>query len=226
MQQALNTSESRFDSRVIVEANELKSHKRRKPRRTVVNLKKQKQMAENEKMLAWKLASRKLGYFRPTAFQQLPGKGTKEWQDIWAERTNLLNHYWQLACDATNHVALKWINSKDIDVLKKTAMHERTAEQERLNDALSTADFREARRIQRSLLCEMYKCQQESQNSRVSATWEQAKRDIGTMETLADLPKRGTKRFKALLLQDDWKKQYQRTKMRHQELLSSTSPLN
>lgn len=217
--QALNSKPSIFAGRVD---EKVPARKRRKPRRTEIDLKKQSQMAKNEKMVAWKLACRALGYFQPAAFQQLPGKGTEKWNEIWAERTRLLDQYWQLACD-TQHADLKWVQSSSVDKLRGVRKNQYTEEQQKLKDALATPEFRDVQRIQRTLLSGVYQSQRDDQNSRVSSFWEQAKADTGTTEMLAELPNRGTKRYQKLMADAENKKLFERTKTRHRELLSGTS---
>jgi len=216
---ALNLTFSQTMPSIDEDVDVLNRRKRRKTRRVTVNVKKQTQMAQNEKMVAWKLASRMLGYFRPTAFQQLPAKGTESWQKIWDERSRILNQYWKLACDAALSPDLKWIDCNDVDSLKTTKKKEWTDQQQMLKATLQTDQYKDVQKIQRTLLSEIYKNQRKKQDTRVVEAWEQAKHDVGTVDSFVNLPNRGTKTFKDMMADEATKELYDRTKTRQREIL-------
>ena len=191
----------------MADATKEKKPKRKKRRkaRTDVNVEKQKQMAVNERMVAWKLACREQGYFRHASFSRLPERNTEEWKKIWLTRTNLLNKFWRRAvAQAGLKAKYGCLTAETIDSVKEITKRKRkviTIEDPKLKevyDLMQTEDYKKILGIQREFLSALYTKQRLQQSKQVSTTWKKAVDNCGNGDILGDtIIKPGTSEYKA-----------------------------
>lgn len=174
--------------------------KRRKVRRQKANESKRDALKHNRKITAWKLAARKLGYFTPLVFKQLPVKGTPEYNAIMKERTAILTLYWRLACEATQQPNLFDLANPD------------KVDPERLKSVSFTEGYKDVYRAQCNMLTGLISDQETQQRADTCTAWENALDQLGYRDTLENVPKRGTKAFKSKMENGEWKKKFEEAK--------------
>jgi len=177
--------------------------KRRKVRRTTANESKRTALKNNEKIIAWKLAARKRGYFNSLVFKQLPSKGSEDYLAIMEERAALLEHFWRIACQATQ-------NDELVDL---------PTDPNELKELKKTTEYRAALRQQRQMLSNLIETQEKTQRAATEEAWNTALDELQHHEALGDIPKRGTKRFKERMTDADWKDKYLAVKAKQREIM-------
>lgn len=206
----------------------VKRKKKRKVRRVGVSKQKQEQMAGNERMVAWKLACRKMGYFQQTSFNRLPMRESDSWKLIWKARTQLLDKHWKKAARQTGlqkeygHLTTEQIDKvKALTKRKKKVVEftEDQAEEKGIYELMQSDKYKTVLTKQRELLVALYDRQRQTQAKRVEKAWEQALEEIGTKATIGDLATT-SKGLRQQLTDKNWAEQYRRTKQRQKELLT------
>ncbi len=193
--------------------------KRRKKSTPESSLRKQHQMEENEKMVAWKLASRQRGYFQPRSFDRLPKKGTPAWQKIWTTRTAILDKHWKGAAKklgaSKSYIRLR---TKELDAYASNGVtpERKSAITELLTDPVYTTIKTE----QRISLQNEYREHKLKQQKRMDETWTKAQEDTNSTELLREMPAEKSKTFKTWLKEPLHKEAYTKTTDRHKELLA------
>lgn len=198
MSNTVNTipQENKEDTVVV----KLPRGKRRKVRRQVANESKRDALRHNRKIIAWKLACRKLGYFKPLVFKQLPTKGTPAYNAIMKERGLLLTLYWRLACEATQRPDLYDLANPD------------TVDPERLKVVKDTEEYKTVYNAQCKMLTALIADQETQQRGETKNAWERALDQLGCRASLGEIPKRGTNAFKLNMADPEWKDQYEAAK--------------
>jgi hypothetical protein len=193
--------------------------KRKKKSTPESSLRKQQQMEENEKMVAWKLASRQRGYFQPRSFDRLPKKGTDAWQQIWSTRTDMLDAEWTKACKQVK-IAKQYRRVKTAE-LDAYAKKECTPERALVIAALlQDPQYKDVKTRQRASLQALYLQHKQTQTERLNTLWTKALEDTDTTEHLREMPTEKTKEFKAWLKDPGHRDAYATASQRHKELLS------
>lgn len=190
--------------------------KRRKVRRKNANENKRNALKNNEKIIAWKLAARKQGYFNSLVFKQLPTKGSEDYLAIIAERSKLLNHYWRLACEATQHDELQ---EHPVPENKEDEEETRKAARTELREFKKKPGYNLVLRQQRQMLSNLIENQEKAQRTATDNAWDEAVDDLGHREFLGDIPKRGTKAFKTRMAEEEYHEKYEATKAAQRDLM-------
>lgn len=184
---------------------------------------KQRQISENMRMNAWKLACANEKLFRKTEFHRVPTRGTDQYNQIKREQYKILNDVWQQACVQALDTGLKWVTAEDIGLLVGVKVVDLTPDQVKLKETMKTDAYKNMQETCKQKIKQMILDRGEKSAALAKQMWEKAIEEYGAADAMKDLPSRTTAKFKKLSSNEDWKKKFDDVNTRYKQLVQTSS---